>query len=128
MCHQTVSLIARHLESTGLPTVCLGSAYDIFTVAKPPRAVFVDYPLGHSAGKPFSPEDQYSVVKSALHAFESIGRSGHIETLAKAWDPDSSWKAAAVDSSQGDVRQPRDTTPRYQYEADRLAAESRAMD
>ena len=123
-----MSLIARHLESTGLPTVCLGSARDIFTAAKPPRAVFVDYPLGHSAGKPFSPEDQYSVVKSALHAFESIGGSGPIETLERAWDRDGSWKSAAMNSSQGDVRQPRDTTPRYQYDADRLAVESRVMD
>ena len=122
-----MSLIARHLESTGLPTVCLGSAHDIFTVAKPPRAVFVDYPLGHSSGKPFAPDDQYSVVKAALHAFEAIERPGGIERLARMWDQDDSWKTEAVDASQGDVRQPRDTTPRYQYEADRLAAEAQAL-
>ena len=51
MCHQTVGLIARQLEAAGIPTVSLTSARDITAAANPPRAVFVDYPLGHTSGR-----------------------------------------------------------------------------
>ena len=29
MCHQTVSLVARHLEANGIPTIVMGCAKDI---------------------------------------------------------------------------------------------------
>jgi hypothetical protein len=38
--------------------MCLGSAFDILGAGQPPRATFVDYPLGHSAGKRFDAADQ----------------------------------------------------------------------
>ena len=123
MCHQTVSLIARHLEAHGLPTLCLGSAHDIFLAARPPRAVFVDYPLGHSAGVPFDPADQQAVLRSALSAFESIEQPEQLLTLANRWPKSGDWKAAAVDPDRGDTRAPRDTTPRYQTKDDRRLAE-----
>src|SRR3546814_6957411 len=50
VCHQTMALVARHLEAAGLPTLCIVSARDIVEAVDPPRAVFVDYPLGHTAG------------------------------------------------------------------------------
>ena len=124
MCHQTVSLIARHLEANGLPTLCLGSAHDILTAGGAPRSVFVDYPLGHSAGRPFDRADQRAVVSAALAGFESISRPGEVLTLSNRWAADEEWKTAAVDPDRGDTRAPRDTTPRYQTEEDRRLAES----
>ena len=41
--------------------MCVGSAIDIFQAGRPPRATFVDYPLGHSSGKPFDTADQLSI-------------------------------------------------------------------
>jgi hypothetical protein len=41
-----VSLIARHFEAAGLPTMILGSAMDILQAGRPPRVKFVNYPLG----------------------------------------------------------------------------------
>jgi hypothetical protein len=127
VCHQTVSLIARYLEAEGLPTLCLGSAHDILFAARPPRSVFVDYPLGHSAGRPFDAGDQQQVLNSALHAFEGITEPGEIVRLDNRWPDDSDWKAAAADSGKGDTRQPRDTTPRYQTEEDRVLAEAGSL-
>ena len=63
-------LISRYLEENGLPTVSIGSALDIFQSGKPPRAVFTNYPLGHSAGKPFDEEDQYSIFIQAIDMFK----------------------------------------------------------
>lgn len=121
-----MSLIARHLEERGLPTFCLASAHDIITAGRPPRAGFVDYPLGHTTGKPFDADDQYRVVSAALQAFGNITEPGTLVTIESSWSDDDGWKASAMDPAGGDQRSPRDTTPRYQTEEDRLLAEARA--
>jgi hypothetical protein len=128
VCHQTVSLIARHLEATGLPTVCLASALDIIESGRVPRAVFVDYPLGHTAGRPFDAPGQRAIVAAALDALESTRAPGEIITVPLEWPGDPAWRAGAMDTGRGDTRQPRDTTPRYQCAADRVLAERAARE
>ncbi|MCB1646858.1 MAG: hypothetical protein KDI36_15470 [Pseudomonadales bacterium] len=123
MCHQTVSLIARHLESHGIPTLILGSALDIMTAGKPPRARFLNYPLGFEAGKPFDEVNQYQVVKTALEGF-SASQPG-IEIMDFEWPE--GWQMIRDrenDTAGQDFRSPRDETPRYQCEEDRLLAEA----
>ena len=109
------------MEANGLPTVCLGSARDIFLSGVPPRAVFLDYPLGHSAGKPFDSIDQISVVKEALVAFETAAETGSLSELKNRW-LDDEWRINASTTRAEDTRQPRDETPQFQYPEDRLAA------
>jgi len=48
VCHQTTSLIARHLEANGISTVVMGCAKDIVEHAEVPRFLFSDFPLGNS--------------------------------------------------------------------------------
>ncbi|MFP5405724.1 MAG: glycine reductase, partial [Gammaproteobacteria bacterium] len=50
VCHQTVSLVARHLESNGIATVIMGCAKDIVEHCGVPRLMFSDFPLGNAAG------------------------------------------------------------------------------
>ena len=121
MCHQTVSLVARHLEANGIATVCLGSALDIFSSARPPRAVFVDYPLGHSAGKAFDQADQLAIVRAALDGFTTLTAPGAVLRLPNVWG-DEAWRAEAASTDGEDSRQPRDETPQFQLPADRDAA------
>ena len=123
MCHQTVGLIARHLEAIGIPTLCMGSALDIMEAANPPRAVFTDYPLGHTTGMPGDPKDQYEITRIGLEAFKSIQQPGTILKLDREWTLDSNWKDDTLDGTKGDEWSPRDETPRYQLEEDRIAAE-----
>jgi hypothetical protein len=118
-----VSLAARHLEALGIATLCLGSALDILKAGAPPRAVFVDYPLGHSAGKPFDRADQLRIVRAALQAFGTIDRAGAIVRLDADW-PGDGWRAAAASTRGIDTRMPRDTTPQYQTDDDRRLAEA----
>lgn len=122
MCHQTVCLVARHLEANGIPTLCLGSALDILESGRPPRAAFVDYPLGHSSGKPFDPADQLEVVRAALQGFETMRQPGEIRVLPNRWNASGAWTEEAARSRGEDTRQPRDETPQFQFEADRAAA------
>ena len=121
MCHQTVSLVARHLEAHGIPTVCVGSAWDIFAAARPPRACFVDYPLGHSAAKPFDVADQDAIVRAALAVLVDARGPDTLVALPQRWGDDA-WRVEASSTEAKDTRQPRDETPQFQCEADREAA------
>jgi hypothetical protein len=122
VCHQTVSLVARHLEANGIPTLCVGSALDILAAGRPPRAVFVDYPLGHSAGKACDAADQDGIVLAALRGFETFTTPGQLETLPNRWDDSGAWQQAAASSDGGDTRQARDETAQFQFAGDRDAA------
>ena len=114
-------LVARYLESIGIPTLCLGSARDILVAGAPPRAVFVDYPLGHSAGRPFDAVDQLSIVSAAITAFEAFAQNDGVLTLPNQW-PEQGWQSSAMNPAAGDTRSVRDTSPQWQYDEDRIAA------
>ncbi|MGH7934674.1 MAG: hypothetical protein ACREQN_16145 [Candidatus Binataceae bacterium] len=88
MCHQSVGLIAREVEAAGIPTLCMTSARDITQAVNPPRAVFVNFPLGHQTGKPNQPGLQRQIVRNAMRAFETIDGPGTIVELPYVWDPD----------------------------------------
>jgi hypothetical protein len=121
-----VSLIARHLESIGLPTLCIVSARDIIEAGQPPRAVFVDYPLGHTTGKPFEADDHTAIVSFALAQFEQMSTPGAIVNAPNLWSADQSWRETAMRPASGDTREVRDTSPQYQSDADRVLAEAKA--
>jgi hypothetical protein len=62
------------------------SAYDITEAVNPPRAVFVNYPLGHQTGKANDAENQCAIISDALRAFETIDKPGTIVELPYVWD------------------------------------------
>ena len=99
------------------------SALDITLAVNPPRAAFLDYPLGHTAGKPHDPELQRAILLEALGAFTSLEKPGSVKTLPFKWDDDEAWKEA--EKTKGDDRIERYDTPQYQYEADRKLAETK---
>lgn len=66
-----MSLVARHLESVGIPTVILGAAKDIVETVGVPRFAFSDVPLGNSAGLPHNVESQRLALEQALTVLES---------------------------------------------------------
>lgn len=102
--------------------MCLGSAIDILESGHPPRATFVDYPLGHTSGKPFDPADQLGIVRAALRGLETMSEGEGIRRLPNQWDAAGEWRADAMRADRGDTRQPRDETPQFQHPADREAA------
>jgi hypothetical protein len=80
-----VGLIARAIEEVGIPTVSLSSALDITTLVKPPRTFFVNYPLGHTAGKPFDRKNQMEILKAALGGAKDVTEPATIMKLPFQW-------------------------------------------
>lgn len=105
-----------------MPTLILGSALDILEAGAPPRAQFLNFPLGFEAGKPHDAENQLDVLRTALRAFDEMESPG-IRHLPFTWP--AGWDMIAERERQSagqDFRSPRDTTPRYQTEEDRRLA------
>ena len=116
-----MGLIARHAEAAGISTLCMSSALDITQAVNPPRAAFLDYPLGHTTGKPHAPELQREILVQALEGFTSLTTPGSVKILPFRWSEDDPWKHTAM--MDGDSRVPRDDTPQYQNDEDRRRAE-----
>ena len=92
MCHQTVSLIARHLEANGVPTVILGSALDVVEHCGVPRFAFVDFPLGNPCGRPWDRPMQTAIVTAAVGLFESAPAPRTTLRLPHRWGEDEGWR------------------------------------
>jgi hypothetical protein len=124
-----VGLIAREVERRGIATVCLSSAWSITRSVNPPRAVFLDFPLGHTAGRRHDKALQRRIMIDALSALDGIQIPGTIRTLPYRWDADDAWKdrASATGREDGvpgrDDRVARLDTPQYQTDEDRVRAE-----
>lgn len=92
MCHQTVCLIARHLEANGIPTVIMGCAKDIVEWCGAPRFLFSDFPLGNAAGRPHDPDSQALTLELALTLFETATSPRTTVQSPLVWTGDPDWK------------------------------------
>ena len=92
MCHQTVSLVARHLEAHGIVTVILGSARDVVEHCGVARFVFTDFPLGNPCGKPFDAAMQRAIVGFALDLLENARAPRTTLQTPFVWSEDQSWR------------------------------------
>jgi D-proline reductase (dithiol) PrdB len=97
VCHQTVSLVARHLEAHGIPTVIMGCAKDIVEHCGVPRFLWSDFPLGNSAGRPFDVESQAQTLELALRVLESAPAARTTVQSPLRWNADAAWKRDYLD-------------------------------
>jgi len=89
-----VSLVARHLEQAGIPTVVIGSARDIVEECGVPRFLFVDFPLGNPCGKPYDTAMQDAIAGAALDLLERAWAPRTTVQRPEIWNPadDLSWR------------------------------------
>jgi D-proline reductase (dithiol) PrdB len=92
VCHQTVSLVARHLEANGIPTVIMGCAKDIVEYCGVPRFLFSDFPLGNAAGRPFDAGSQALTLELALRVLETAPAARTTVQSPLRWADDAAWK------------------------------------
>jgi hypothetical protein len=87
-----VSLVARHLEANGMPTVVVGSAHDIVEHCGVPRFVFSDFPLGNPCGHPWRPDMQDAIVGLALHLLAAADGPRATARAPFTWRADAGWR------------------------------------
>ena len=111
----------------------MSSALSITQAVNPPRAVYLDYPLGHTAGKPLEPDNQMAIMRDTLAAFADISEPGSVVPLDYEWREDDSWKDYVMRPKPGGSDKPADhnddrverfDTPQYQTPDDAAAAEA----
>lgn len=91
--------------------------------------MFLDFPLGHTAGRVGDEAFNKSVVVAALDALAN-DEPGSIVDLPHHWAETDDWKDAVMrvavgasgERSTNDDRIERVDTPQYQYESDAVAA------
>ncbi|MCZ6618657.1 MAG: hypothetical protein O7E57_11040 [Gammaproteobacteria bacterium] len=106
----------------------MSSAYSITRSVNTPRAVYLDFPLGHTAGRAGDKALQRKVMIDTLSALDTIQVPGTIRTLPYRWADTDEWKDKVMrpNSEKGqhaDDRVERSPDPQYQLEDDRQAAE-----
>jgi D-proline reductase (dithiol) PrdB len=92
VCHQTVSLAARHLEEQGIATVVMGCAKDIVEYCGVPRFLFSDFPLGNAAGRPNDPVSESLTLELALRVLEAAPAGRTTVQSPLRWRDDPTWK------------------------------------
>ncbi len=70
MCNQSVGLIASVIEKTGIATVGLSLLREVTERVRPPRSLYVPFPLGYPLGRPREPLLQREILRSALHLLQ----------------------------------------------------------
>ena len=65
--------LAHYFESEGLTTVLVGFVREHIEGIKPPRSLFLDFPMGRGLGKPNDPAFQKKVIRAAFELFDAQG-------------------------------------------------------
>ena len=78
----------------------------------------MNYPLGHTTGRPHHLDEQTEIVSAALGLLSSTTEAGQILPLPLTWP--GNWKGKARGLS--DSRSERADTPQYDRPEDELAA------
>ncbi len=114
----------------------LSSARSITQSVGTPRAVYLDYPLGQTAGRAGDIAEQNAILEETCKAFEELMSPGKVIDLPMRWAEDDAWKdrvmrpyvpldgpEQAAESLSGDQRTPREATPQYQSRQDEVVAD-----
>ncbi len=72
LCHQTLGIVARAIEQTGIPTIMLSVDRLLTDKARPPRVAYYDGEFGSVAGKPNWKEHQFRILDESLRWIESL--------------------------------------------------------
>lgn len=123
VCHQTMSLTARHLEANGIATVIMGAAKDIVELCGVPRFVFSDFPLGNAAGRPFDPPSCDTTLGLALNLLEAAPAPRTTVQNPLRWQGPAEWR---LDYLNADRLSPEEIASR-RAENDRIKAQAQGV-
>jgi hypothetical protein len=76
LCHQTLGLVARGIEETGIPTMMLSVDAAMTDGVRPPRTGYYSGEFGSVAGRPNWREYQLRILDEALRWMETFDQPG----------------------------------------------------
>ncbi len=76
LCHQTMGIIARGIEQSGIPTMVLSVDPKVMDDVRAPRSAYYVGEFGSVAGKPNWPEFQLRVLDESLRWLETFDQPG----------------------------------------------------
>src|SRR5215204_1426928 len=76
LCHQTLGLIARGIEATGIPTMMISVDPGMTDRTRPPRTAYYNGDFGSVAGKPNWREYQLRILDEAIRWTETFDQPG----------------------------------------------------
>jgi hypothetical protein len=118
VCHQSVSLAARALETAGIATVVMGCAKDIVEHVGVARLLFSDFPLGNAAGRPRDVESQALTLELALRVLESAPAARTTVQSPLRSSDELQRRRAAFDAGKADARRVREEASPGRHRAD----------
>ena len=95
-----MSLVSRHLEANGIPTVVVANARDIVEHCGVARLYFTDFPLGSPCGEPGDAAMQRQVIDGALDLLESATGPRTTVEAPFRWSKGEDWKAKVFSEEQ----------------------------
>lgn len=85
LCVQTISVVARELESLGIRTVAVSLIPELSRIVGTPRTVSVHFPFGAPCGNPGHAELHRAVLLEALSMLEDAREPGEVRASNNAW-------------------------------------------
>ena len=83
-----MGLVARVVEEQGIPTVTVSTGRDITALVRPPRSLFVNFPMGNTFGRIGDSEMQTNILRLALDLLVTAEEPGVMVDLPLKWDED----------------------------------------
>lgn len=80
-----MGLVARVVEEMGIPTVFVSTGRDLGAQVRPPRSVFVNFPMGNPFGRPHDAVMQRRILVDALQRVERATAPGELVDLPYEW-------------------------------------------
>lgn len=122
-----MSLIARHLEANGIPTLIIGSAIDVVEHCGVPRYLHSDFPLGNPCGKPYDKDMQRSIINQGVAMLHTVTKPNSSERTPYEWG-ENSWRDdySKVDDSNREELSRRGENRRKRQQTEKAAGLTRS--
>lgn len=79
-----MGLVCRLVEERGIATVYVATGRDLAVLVKPPRTLFVNYPMGNNFGRAKDAAGQTAVLRAALELVETAS-PGQLVDYSVVW-------------------------------------------
>ena len=80
-----MGLVCRVVEAAGIPTVCFSTGRDLTAQVRPPRSLFVNFPMGHNFGAPDDAATQAAILRRGLALVEDVETGGTLVDWPQTW-------------------------------------------